>query len=598
MRRSAAACALIGVLLLAGAAVQVARLGLEHAFIAESEASRRYDQFAEIWKSSAEPPPVTIGKDLLPASLPGPQDASAGGKPHSVTLQCAVKPGRYRLELAMYDTHATAPPTISLTQNGQHLRDLQLKAGEGKPAPYGAINAALTVIVPFTATSTQNTFVITALTGSWLAPARIRISAARPGFNPAKALYLLLARARPLLLLAGLLLGALFFGVCARRGLREAVAAVLLLGVSLSLTTVLGEIVLREWLIRNPSKRALWTPKTPAVREPSRDYTYMTMIQPSSQAEIPYELQPHLDGMFAGHPMATNSLGMRGPELDNDRKPGSLRILGLGDSVMMGWGVSYDETALTRIGRLLAASTGRPVETANTGCPSYNTANETAVYRLKGRRLKPDLVVLIFMENDFGFPGLMLEPVVRSTFRKSYLREQLRKQVVPFWREANEYEQGVEFVSTRQFDAMKGKTREQLTPQERWLKKVQDHYLYMVDEGGVRASLKDLADMIREDGAAGIVVYDPIHLTVGDPGSFEKKAGWVVATAREFGLEAVDMTPVYEDYLRTAGLQRMEQALWASPSDWHSNAEAHRLMSETLVALLQKNGTLEKRRGR
>jgi hypothetical protein len=42
----------------------------------------------------------------------------------------------------------------------------------------------------------------------------------------------------------------------------------------------------------------------------------------------------------------------------------------------------------------------------------------------------------------------------------------------------------------------------------------------------------------------------------------------------------------------------MEQALWASPSDWHSNAEAHRLMSETLVALLQKNGTLEKRRGR
>jgi len=334
------------------------------------------------------------------------------------------------------------------------------------------------------------------------------------------------------------------------------------------------------------------------VRESSRDYTYMTMIQPSSQAEIPYELQPHLDGMFAGHPMATNSLGMRGPELDNDRKPGSLRILGLGDSVMMGWGVSYDETALTRIGRLLAASTGRPVETANTGCPSYNTANETAVYRLKGRRLKPDLVVLIFMENDFGFPGLMLEPVVRSTFRKSYLREQLRKQVVPFWREANEYEQGVEFVSTRQFDAMKGKTREQLTPQERWLKKVQDHYLYMVDEGGVRASLKDLADMIREDGAAGIVVYDPIHLTVGDPGSFEKKAGWVVATAREFGLEAVDMTPVYEDYLRTAGLQRMEQALWASPSDWHSNAEAHRLMSETLVALLQKNGTLEKRRGR
>ena len=598
MKRSAAACALAGILLFAGAAAHLVRLGLERAVITESGASQRFDEFARIWNSSAEPPPVTLGTDLLPPKIPGPLDAWAGSRPHSVTVSCDVKPGRYQLELALYDTHDTAPPTLSVTLNGQRLPDLMLPAGGGKPEPYGAINPALTVIVPFSAASDRATFVFTTRAGSWLAPARVRVSSAQRNFNPAKALYLLLARARDLLVLAGLLLGALFFGVCARRGPREAAAAVLLITVSLSLTTVLGEVLFREWLIRNPSQRALWTPSAQPGQKHSRNYTYMTMIQPSSLPGIPYEMQPHLDGIFAKHPMVTDSLGMRGPELAPNRQPGTLRIVGLGDSVMLGWGVSYDETALTRIGRLLADSTGRPVETANTGCPSYNTAVETAVYRLKGRQLKPDLVVLIFLENDFGFPGLMLEPVVRSTLRKSYLREQLRKQVVPFWREANEFEQNVGFISTRHFDAMRGKKAEELTPQERWLQTVQEHYTHMTTEVGVRASLKDLADMIRADGAAGIVVYDPIHLTVGDPGSYEKKAGWVVATAREFGLEAVDMTPVFERFLRDAGLQRMEQALWVSPSDWHPNAEAHRLIAETVAALVQQSGALEKSRGR
>ena len=61
---------------------------------------------------------------------------------------------------------------------------------------------------------------------------------------------------------------------------------------------------------------------------------------------------------------------------------------------------------------------------------------EVAIYRQKGRQYRPDVVVLIFLENDFGFPGLMLEPVDRYAFRKSYLAEQVRKGLVPFWADA------------------------------------------------------------------------------------------------------------------------------------------------------------------
>lgn len=594
MTRSGRVCALAAALLIAGAVVVIARLGEEHATVAESGASLDFAGFEKLWAGTEAPPPVEIGKGLLPPSLPGPGDAWAGGRFHAVPLNVDLPPGRYRLELAFFEIHDTAPPTISIELNGRPLRDARLRAGAGKPPPYAAIDPELTLIVPFEAAAARSAFVLTNRAGSWFAPARVRISSAQPSFNPAKAAYLLLARTRHLLVLAGLLLGAVFCGVCARRGPREAGAAVLLLAVSLAAASALAEAAFREWLIRKPGKRAVWTPQDRLGREGARNYTYVTMIRPSGVSGVPYEMKSHLDGVFAHHPLSTNSLGMRGPELEGEPGPATVRIVGLGDSVMMGWGVSYDETALARLGRRLAAATGRTVETANLGCPSYNTAVETAVYAAKGRRLRPDLVVLVVLDNDFGFPGFVLEPVVRTTLRKSYLLEQLRRRLVPHWSGANDYERGEELITSRQFDALQAREQGERTPRERWLETVREHYRHMITEEGVRNSLAELAAMVREDGAAGVVVYDAVNLTVDEPASYEKRASWVVTTARELGFAAIDMTPIFEDYLRRAGLRRMQEALWVSDEDWHPNAEGHRLIAEAVAELVLQKDLLGK----
>ena len=576
------------VLFFAGACAFVGLLGAERRVVAESKASRRVAYYNDLWKGATAPLPVLLGKDLLPPSLPGPLDAWAGGRKNSLAIAVAASPGRYRLELASFDAHEASPPVLSFSLNGVVLREVPIPRGEGKPFPYASIKPALTVSVPFTLAAERAEILVTASEGSWVAPARLRVVAGLR-FNPAKALYLLLADARLLLALAALCLAGLFCVLLARGTAREAALIATLLTVSVLLTVVLGEALFREWLIRNPSQRALHTPEARLAPEKDEEYTYMTMVQPSADPEIPYEMRPGLDGRFAKHPLATNRFGMRGPELDVAKKPGTLRIAGLGDSVMMGWGVSYEETALTRIGRV-AAQAGRPVETLNLGCPSYNTAVEAAFYKSKGRRFKPDLVLLIFMDNDFGFPGLMLEPVNRANFRKSYLLEQIRKGLVRHWDDAAAREDE-EFVSTRHLQARENKTQE-VDARGRWLKKVEEHYMHMTGLEGVRASLKDLADMLREDGARGIVVYNPIKLTVGDPASREKNAGWVVDTARELGLESLDMAPVYEEYLKGKGLQRMEQALWVSPSDWHPNAVAHGLLAEAVGRSLQQQDGL------
>ena len=94
------------------------------------------------------------------------------------------------------------------------------------------------------------------------------------------------------------------------------------------------------------------------------------MVQPSHDPDIPYEMKPNLNGSFLQQPMQTNAQGFRGPQLSVAKPPGVVRIVGLGDSVMLGWGVSYDDTALTRIGRMVEASVGKPTQTVNTGCPT------------------------------------------------------------------------------------------------------------------------------------------------------------------------------------------------------------------------------------
>ena len=575
----------------------VGLLGAERRIVSESGISTRVSYWDALWRAAENPPPIQLGKDLLPPTIPGPRDVREGQKPHTLTVTFDADPGRYRLVLLSYEAHESRPPRLSFALNGEHLAEVQVVAGAGRRRPYEAINYGLTVRIPLVTTSTHNTLVITSIDGSWVAPAGARLVAGLR-FNPGKAAYLLLARARYGAALGALLLASIFFWVLPRNGSREALLTVGIVLASTLVGLVLSEMAFREWLIRNPAQRAL---RTPAGRPPSEQeegYTFLSLVQPSSEPEIPYEMKPHLDGDFLGQRMQTNADGLRGPELPVAKPPGTVRIVGLGDSVVLGWGVGYDDAALTKIGRLVEARVGRPTETVNTGVPSYNTANEVATYRRKGRLYHPDVVVLIFLDNDFGFPSLMLAPVERLTLRTSYLREQIRRGLVQYWPEAAQYEQ-VEFISSRRLDELWAKKAGQpLTDRERWLQRVEAHYRAMSGFDAVKASLTDLGNMLREDGAIGVLVYDPVNMTVGHPGSYEKNAGWVVKTAREAGLEAIDMTPVFEAYLKERGLQRIQDGLWLTPTDWHPNVAGHDLIAHAVIDVLERTGNLTRLKGR
>ncbi len=97
-----------------------------------------------------------------------------------------------------------------------------------------------------------------------------------------------------------------------------------------------------------------------------------------------------------------NSAGWRDVEHELEKPPGTLRVLGLGDSYLYGRGVRYEDVILTRLGRLLDAALpdSLRVETVNTGMPATNTVDQRDLLRDRGWAYEPDLVILFFVPND------------------------------------------------------------------------------------------------------------------------------------------------------------------------------------------------------
>lgn len=91
-----------------------------------------------------------------------------------------------------------------------------------------------------------------------------------------------------------------------------------------------------------------------------------------------------------------NSMGLRGPEITPRPAPGKKRLLVLGDSVVEGHGVRFEETFPVHLAKLLA---GQDWEVVNVGMqgasPLYFAANlERYLY------LRPDAILILVHEND------------------------------------------------------------------------------------------------------------------------------------------------------------------------------------------------------
>ena len=123
----------------------------------------------------------------------------------------------------------------------------------------------------------------------------------------------------------------------------------------------------------------------------------------------------------------TNSHGQRDRERTLQKPEGVRRILLLGDSVVEGHGLRESDTICRRLEDLYPDGS---TEILNFGVSAYCTRAEVELLEVKGLQFDPDVVVLVFVENDFdnfnreAFPlgGTMDRPaLVKTLFRRSHL---------------------------------------------------------------------------------------------------------------------------------------------------------------------------------
>lgn len=123
----------------------------------------------------------------------------------------------------------------------------------------------------------------------------------------------------------------------------------------------------------------------------------------------------------------TNAHGQRDRERTLLKPDGVNRILLLGDSVVEGYGLREADTLSRQLEDLY---TDGSTEVLNFGVSAYCTRAEIELLEVKGLEFDPDVVVLVFVENDFdnfnreAFPlgGTIDRPaIVNALFRKSHL---------------------------------------------------------------------------------------------------------------------------------------------------------------------------------
>jgi len=286
-----------------------------------------------------------------------------------------------------------------------------------------------------------------------------------------------------------------------------------------------------------------------------------TLIKPGSH----YEWQ--------GIPVDINSHGLRGPETTYEKPPGTIRILNLGDSVAMGWGVREENT----YGRQLEAflnehSTGNlRYEVINAGVPGWNLENSLAYLQAGGLKYEPDLIVLdLTIANDIKGDSALLadnQPALirwlrAHTYFWPYLTVQLR------WLEARA--QGRERI-----DVIDPPTDpDKYFPPDPEAKQWQE----------VWDSVSAINQLAKEKDIPVVLILFPLEFQVLDKNYPTLPQEVFTAKATEAGIPVVDLLPAFRQACleKQGGPCQLEDRYLFADVWMHPSAYGHKLTATEL----------------
>jgi lysophospholipase L1-like esterase len=293
-----------------------------------------------------------------------------------------------------------------------------------------------------------------------------------------------------------------------------------------------------------------------------------------------YANRPGFEGDYAGAHVHINRMGFRGREPSHESE--SIRVLLLGDSVAFGQGVEEGSTIAAVAERRFEVVLGEKCEVLNAGVPGFNTVNEAARLEQVGRAVHPDLVVVLYTDND-------TDPQLFTGFRGAYPitadghyqteTDLLRRSSSFLYRHSALYNQLRWSIARLRSGAPGGIDlngyREAMGP------------MFSETNAGFRQSMsalgriKDWCD--AHQAALLVAVWSRLAKGSSDP-----YASAVLTHLEVLGIRGELLAPVGPDD---------DPAQLTIPFDGHPNALAHTRMAEQLVESVAAHGLLRPSRG-
>jgi len=270
----------------------------------------------------------------------------------------------------------------------------------------------------------------------------------------------------------------------------------------------------------------------------------------SDNPRIGHVHKPNVNTRLMGADFRTNSDGFRDREYPI-AKGKRYRIIFLGDSLTLGWGVrqekAFENILETNLDRIY------PVEIINFGTGNYNTEQEVNLFFEKGLKYNPDKVVLFYFIND-----------AETTPKKSKLWFLGYSRIITFyWSRFHGFANNI--FSSQSF---------------------QEYYadLYKEDrEGWQRAKLAflELITVCEKNGIELQVVLLP-ELHNPKDFIFKKENESVSSFLEENGVDHIDLAPFFAEY------NGDPMKLWVARDDAHPNDEAHALIAKYALDFIRK----------
>jgi lysophospholipase L1-like esterase len=268
--------------------------------------------------------------------------------------------------------------------------------------------------------------------------------------------------------------------------------------------------------------------------------------RPSDDPALGHEHIKNASALLQSVDIRTNEWGLRGGPVA-DVPAGGRRILVLGASITLGWGVKEEDTLSAVLERLFAEK-GQPVQVLNAGIGNYNAERYVKHFMKDLKALNPtDIVVHYFLRDaeklDAGGGNVLL--------RNSEL-------AVTLW-----------IAMNRLIGPQGGKS-------------IEDHYKAVYDPSSegyrtMQSALQELADYAKANNIRITLAMVPdVHNLENYP--FKDIHAHMKNVAERMGYGFVDLLPAFGNL--------SPKDVWAMPGDPHPNALGHKRMAEALFPVL------------